>query len=174
LIATISRVTRIPLLALFFVSAVDFSLDSARIDLVLMTAALAILLWGGIAEPLTVGRRIAVRFGRSPPPLRRVARRIARPAKTSDHGSAWDSRWRCDHPGRQCAADMRILYLTETPGLPRHQVVLESELVTNPKLLTEPESIELLDRLAPDWQIRLHDDAVIDHILKVIGRPRKD
>jgi hypothetical protein len=69
---------------------------------------------------------------------------------------------------------MRILYLTETPVLPRHQVVLESELVTNPKLLTEPESIELLDRLAPDWQIRLHDDAVIDHILKVIGRPRKD
>lgn len=129
---------------------------------------------GRIAEPLTVGRRIAVRFGRSPPPLRRVARRIARPAKTSDHGSAWDSRWRCDHPGRQCAADMRILYLTETPGLPRHQVVLESELVTNPKLLTEPESIELLDRLAPDWQIRLHDDAVIDHILKVISRPRKD
>jgi hypothetical protein len=44
-------VTRIPLLALFFVSAVDFSLDSARIDLVLMIAALTILLWGGLRSP---------------------------------------------------------------------------------------------------------------------------
>ena len=51
LITTITRVTRIPLLALFFVSAVDFSLDSARIDLVLMTAALAVLLWGGLRSP---------------------------------------------------------------------------------------------------------------------------
>jgi hypothetical protein len=44
-------VTRIPLLALFFVSAVDFSLESARIDLVFMIAALAILLWGGLRSP---------------------------------------------------------------------------------------------------------------------------
>jgi len=44
-------VTRIPLLALFFVAAVDFSLDKARIDLVLMTAALTILLWGGLRSP---------------------------------------------------------------------------------------------------------------------------
>jgi hypothetical protein len=40
---TITRLTRIPLLALFFVSVVDFTLDTARIDLVVMTAALAIL-----------------------------------------------------------------------------------------------------------------------------------
>ena len=39
------------MLALFFVSAVDFSLDSARIDLVLMISALAILLWGGLRSP---------------------------------------------------------------------------------------------------------------------------
>jgi hypothetical protein len=51
LIRTITRVTRIPLLALFFVSVVDFSLDSARIDLVLMIAALAILFWGGLRRP---------------------------------------------------------------------------------------------------------------------------
>ena len=51
MIAIITRVTRIPLLALFFVAAVDFSLDKARIDLVLMTAALAILLWGGVRSP---------------------------------------------------------------------------------------------------------------------------
>jgi hypothetical protein len=44
-------VTRIPLLALFFVSVVDFILDSARIDLVLMSAALAILLLGGLRRP---------------------------------------------------------------------------------------------------------------------------
>jgi hypothetical protein len=42
---------QIPLLALFFVSALDFSLDSARIDLVLMTAAIVILLWGGLRNP---------------------------------------------------------------------------------------------------------------------------
>ena len=48
---TITRVTRIPLLALFFVSVVDFSLDRTRIDLVLMTGALAILLWGGLRKP---------------------------------------------------------------------------------------------------------------------------
>jgi hypothetical protein len=43
----ITRVTRILVLALFFVSAVDFSLDSARFDLVIMTAALAIFVSGG-------------------------------------------------------------------------------------------------------------------------------
>jgi hypothetical protein len=51
LITAITRATRIPLLALFFVSVVDFSLDSARIDLVVMTAALLILLWGGLRSP---------------------------------------------------------------------------------------------------------------------------
>ena len=50
LIRTITRVTRIPLLALFFVAVVDFTLDSARIDLVLMTAALTIL-FGGMRRP---------------------------------------------------------------------------------------------------------------------------
>ncbi len=43
--------------------------------------------------------------------------------------------------------------------------------MNNPKLLTEPESTALLDRLAPNWQLRLHDGAIIDHILKVINRP---
>jgi hypothetical protein len=51
LITTITRVTRIPLLALFILSVVDFSLDSARIDLLVMTAALAMLLWGGLRKP---------------------------------------------------------------------------------------------------------------------------
>ena len=51
LITTMTRVTRIPLLALFFVSVVDFSLDNARIDLLVMTAALAMLLWGGLRKP---------------------------------------------------------------------------------------------------------------------------
>jgi hypothetical protein len=47
---TMTRVTRIPLLALFFLSVVDFSLDNARIDLLVMTAALAMLLWGGLRK----------------------------------------------------------------------------------------------------------------------------
>jgi hypothetical protein len=51
LITTITRVTRILVLALLFVSVVDFSLDSARFDLVVMTAALAIFLSGGLQNP---------------------------------------------------------------------------------------------------------------------------
>jgi hypothetical protein len=48
LITTITRVTRILVLALFFVSIVDFSLDSVQFDLVVVTAALAIFLSGGL------------------------------------------------------------------------------------------------------------------------------
>jgi hypothetical protein len=44
--------------------------------------------------------------------------------------------------------------------------------MTNPMILTEPESTGLLDRLAPHWQLRLYDGAVIDHILKMINQPR--
>ena len=51
LIATITRLTRILMLALFFVSLADFSLDSARFDLVVMAAALAILLSSGLRSP---------------------------------------------------------------------------------------------------------------------------
>jgi hypothetical protein len=43
---------RILVLALFFGSIADFSLDSARCDLVVMTAALAILLAGGLRTSL--------------------------------------------------------------------------------------------------------------------------
>jgi hypothetical protein len=59
LITTITRLTRIPLLALFFVSVVDFTQDTARIDLVVMTAALTILFWGdcgGLDLRLTCGK----------------------------------------------------------------------------------------------------------------------
>jgi hypothetical protein len=68
---------------------------------------------------------------------------------------------------------MRVLYLNNNPDLARDQLALESEPMTNPKLLAAPESTELLDRIAPNWQLRLHDAAVIDHILKVINRPGK-
>jgi hypothetical protein len=43
--------------------------------------------------------------------------------------------------------------------------------ITKPKL-TGPECADLLDRLAPDWPLLLHDGAVIDHILKVINNAR--
>jgi hypothetical protein len=49
-------VKRIPLLALFFVSAMEFILERARIDLVLTTGALAILLWGGVWKPRHIYR----------------------------------------------------------------------------------------------------------------------
>jgi hypothetical protein len=47
LITTMSRVMRIPLLALFFISVAEFALEHSRIDLALMTGAFTILLWGG-------------------------------------------------------------------------------------------------------------------------------
>ena len=48
---TIARVTRILVLALLFVSVVDFSLDSVRFDLVIIAAALSIFLSGGLRNP---------------------------------------------------------------------------------------------------------------------------
>jgi hypothetical protein len=51
MIRTMTRVKRIPLLALFFVSAMDFILERAGTDLVLMTGVLAILLWDGSRNP---------------------------------------------------------------------------------------------------------------------------
>jgi len=51
MMGTLTRVKRIPLLALLFVSAMDFILERARTDLVLMTGVLAILLWGGLRSP---------------------------------------------------------------------------------------------------------------------------
>jgi hypothetical protein len=38
-------------LALFFVAVMDFSLDSAQFDFVVMTAALTIFLSGGLRSP---------------------------------------------------------------------------------------------------------------------------
>jgi hypothetical protein len=51
MIRTMTRVKQIPLLALLFVSAMEFILERAVIDLVLMTGALAILLWGESRNP---------------------------------------------------------------------------------------------------------------------------
>jgi hypothetical protein len=74
---------------------------------------------------------------------------------------------------RNETVDMKILYLNNNPNLTMDQWALESEPMTNPKLVTEPESTELLDRLGPGWQLRLHDGAIIDHILKVIHKHRE-
>jgi hypothetical protein len=49
----------------------------------------------------------------------------------------------------------------------------KSKSVTRPKVLTESEATEQLNRIAPDWPTRLYDGAVIDHILKVINQPRR-
>jgi hypothetical protein len=78
-----TRVMRISL-ALFFVSAVEFAPDNARIDLLLTAAALAILLWAGCRR-LDRGARIAMCFAHSPSPIYRVGRCIARPANNSSH-----------------------------------------------------------------------------------------
>jgi hypothetical protein len=47
----------------------------------------------------------------------------------------------------QGVVDMRVFYLNNNPDLTRDQLALESEPMTIPKLLTEPESTELLERL---------------------------
>jgi hypothetical protein len=65
LITTITRVTRILLLAMFFVFVVDFSLDSA---LLVLAAALAVF-YRADCGTLECGARIAVCFGHRPPPL---------------------------------------------------------------------------------------------------------
>jgi hypothetical protein len=47
----------------------------------------------------------------------------------------------------QGVVDMRVFYLNNHPDLTRDQLALESEPMTIPKLRTEPESTELLERL---------------------------
>lgn len=49
----------------------------------------------------------------------------------------------------------------------------KTKSVTRPKVLTESEATEQLNRIAPDWPTRLYDGAVIDHILNVINQPRR-
>jgi hypothetical protein len=78
--------------------------------------------------------------------------------------------WNDTH--RSLVSSMRILRLNEKPDLTKDPWALASEPVTKSKIFPAPES-ELLDRLAPGWQLRLHDGAVIDHILEVINKPRK-
>ena len=51
MIRTMTRVKRIPVLALFIVSAMEFILERAGTNLVVMTGALAILLWGRSRKP---------------------------------------------------------------------------------------------------------------------------
>jgi hypothetical protein len=68
--------------------------------------------------------------------------------------------------------NMRILHLNEDLDLTRGLSALESERTSDSETFPGPES-ESLDHIAPDWQLRLHDGVVIDHILEVINRPRK-
>jgi hypothetical protein len=45
--------------------------------------------------------------------------------------------------------------------------------MTPPKPLTEPKSAGLPGHLPADWPDRLYDDAIIAHVLKVIGNPQR-
>src|ERR1700729_3685791 len=58
------------------------------------------------------------------------------------------------------------------PRFKRKSTGLEGTLMTSPKVPAKPAFHELLDRLAPDWPLLLHDGATIDHILSVINNPR--
>jgi hypothetical protein len=54
------------------------------------------------------------------------------------------------------------------------RLVSDGNPVRKGKRFTEPESAQLLDRLAPSWPLHLYDEAVIDHILTVINLHHKD
>jgi hypothetical protein len=56
----------------------------------------------------------------------------------------------------------------------QRRLVSDGNSVTKRKRFTEPESAQLLDRLAPSWLLHLHDEAVIDHILTVINLHHTD
>jgi hypothetical protein len=75
LITTMTRQMRIPLLALFFVSAMEFTLERALIDLVLMIGALTILLWGSRKiEPALANEGIELwKYFVLPLPMQRTA-----------------------------------------------------------------------------------------------------
>jgi hypothetical protein len=45
--------------------------------------------------------------------------------------------------------------------------------MTQPKAIAEPKSAELPRHLPADWPDRLYDDAIIAHVLKVIGNPQR-
>lgn len=130
------------------------------------------LLFGRTAEPLNLGR-FAVRFGPSPSPVRRVTKAHRAPRQT-----LWVSGWLgksvavWNETFRRLVVNMRILHLNENRNLTRDSWTRENESIRNPKSCPPPEP-ELLDRLAPNWQVRLHDGAVIDHILEMINKPRK-
>jgi hypothetical protein len=51
----------------------------------------------------------------------------------------------------------------------QRSLVSDGNSVTKGKRFTEPESAQLLARLAPSWPLHLYDGAVIDHILTVIN-----
>src|SRR5258706_983748 len=56
----------------------------------------------------------------------------------------------------------------------QRRLVSEGKSVTKGRRFTEPESAQLLDRLAPSWPLHLYDEAVIDHILTVINLHHTD
>jgi len=65
---------------------------------------------------------------------------------------------------------MSNISVIDTSSHPR--LVQEGESVSKPRRLREAEAISQLDRIAPNWQLHLHDGAIIDHILEVINNPR--
>ncbi len=98
--------------------------------------------------------------------------RIAHPAKHSGlQEGLGDSVPGCNETHRGLVVNMRILHLNKDPDLTRYLLAPGSEPISNLKIFPASEP-ELLDR-APDWQLRLHDGAVIDHIREVIHKPRK-
>lgn len=68
------------------------------------------------------------------------------------------------------AVNRRILYLHHNRDLPMDRLVPETEPMTNPKLVTEPELNERLDGLTADWRWHLHDGGVANQILEVINK----
>jgi hypothetical protein len=66
-----------------------------------------------------------------------------------------------------------ILDLNRDPDIDPDRLRCEGKRTTPPKPLTEPKSARGLGHLPVDWPDRLYDDAIIAHVLKVIGNPQR-
>jgi hypothetical protein len=129
---------------------------------------------GRIAAALTAGRELRCALAHSPSPGWPGASHAPPTIQVIRSWEAVGSQWQCGM--RLRLPDVQQIQNSPTQPQSRskgNRLVLEGISMTKPKVLSEPESTELLERLAPDWPLLLQDGAVIDHVLKVINNARR-
>jgi hypothetical protein len=63
--------------------------------------------------------------------------------------------------------------LNRDPDMGPDRLRCAGKRTTPPKPLAQPKSARRLGHLPVDWPDRLYDDAIIAHVLKVIGNPQR-